>query len=143
MRKSQNKSKRRECAPDQLAALPFIATRGEAGVPKSRKHQTPRCFWHVKPTGDYGTDCITGEKYALAYLEYAAALPVNIACGCLPSIVRDMPRNLSGIEVGFLSMIDFAAEAGKHEAMRVSAYWDEYRAKRAKVPEKVRATLAT
>ncbi len=79
-----------------------------------------RSFWNVTPTGDYTVDCNTGERLAH---EYLAAIEAG-ADAFLPTILRAMPREQSGIEVGFLTMIAEAARAGAENARRVSAYWD-------------------
>jgi len=39
-------------------------------------------------------------------------------------IVADMPRELTGVEVGFLTMVSYAAGAGAYRARQVAAYWD-------------------
>ena len=79
-----------------------------------------RTFWNVTPTGDYTTDCDTGERLALEYLTAIEAGADHF----LPTIVKQMPRQQSGIEVGFLTMVAMAAQAGADNARRVSAYWD-------------------
>ena len=79
--------------PDEL---PFVVNRQDGG----------RCFWYAEPTGDYGKDCDTGNDYALAYLCCRPAPP-------LQWIVRAMPRDkLTGIEIGFLSVVTWAVFAG-------------------------------
>ena len=105
--------------------LSFIADRKKAGLPAGR---FPRCFWNVKPTGRYEEDCDTGGRLALEYLSF-------IAAGYAPDlqgIVADMPRKLTGIEVGFLTMVGYAAQAGQREAARLSEFWKDGMAKRAK-----------
>lgn len=110
--------------PHPLEALPFIATWGDPGVRKRRKDHVGRCFWHVKRSGNAWLDSLTGEKYALKYLEYLATAEI----GCLPSIVADMPRQRSTMEIAFLSLIDTAARSGRFAAEQESAYWDKRRA---------------
>ena len=83
----------------------------------------PRCWWSVAPSGDYRADCATGTKMALEYLAYINGEAST--GGCLGLIVQEMPRELSGIEVAFLTMLDIAAKAGQARAVRVSAFWDQ------------------
>lgn len=77
----------------------------------------------MSPSGDYAVDCRTGEEYAVAYLRYRAI--DKCTAPSLPSIVADQTRDLSGIEVGFLSMIDYAEVHGLIAAERLLAYWKE------------------
>jgi len=110
----------------KIQDLTFVASRDGKQLPKPVGDQLPRCFWHVQSSGDYHQDTTTGEKLALEYLAYEEA---NIGgCSILGQIVKDMGRPLTGIEVGFLEMVGFAAGAGAHRARRVSAYWDRCRA---------------
>ena len=81
----------------------------------------PRCWWSVKPTGDYDADCRTGRKMGLEYLAYEAS---ENSGGVLGLIVAAMPRELSGIEVSFLQLVSFAAAAGHARAERIAAYWE-------------------
>ncbi len=76
----------------------------------------------VKSTGDYAADCVTGQRLALEYLAYEEA--DKGGPGYLPSIVADMPRKLTGIEVAFLGMVAYAAASGAWRARQISAYWD-------------------
>ena len=57
-------------------------------------------FWHVIPTGDDWADCETGTRLGLEYF----AEQVNTG-GFLQWIVQDMPRKLTGVEVGFLTIV--------------------------------------
>jgi hypothetical protein len=68
-----------------------------------------RSFWNVKPTGDYEKDCIIGTRLALKYLAYEEA--DYDGPGSLQLIVKDMPRKLSGVEIGFLTMVSYAARS--------------------------------
>ncbi|KSV84561.1 hypothetical protein N183_12100 [Sinorhizobium sp. Sb3] len=108
---------------DKLKALPFTAMRDGKQLPMPMEGQLPRCFWHVAPTGNYGHDCRTGNRYALEYLAYEEGAVCG--SGILNLIVNDMPRPLTGIENGFLSMVCFAAGAGAHRARQIKAYWDK------------------
>jgi len=72
--------------------LPFVED-----IMKGR-NRIRRSFSPVKPTGRYHLDCMIGRMLARKYLQYIqerAMLP-------LQWIVADMPRKLSGLEVGFL-----------------------------------------
>ncbi len=72
-----------------------------------------RRFWCVEPSGDYGADCNTGSRYALDYLRHLAGTGI----ASLQWIVSAMPRGkLTGIEVGFLSIVAHAAAAGLGDA---------------------------
>jgi hypothetical protein len=103
--------------PDPITKLPFVADRKKPFAPG----QWPRCFWSVTPTGNYEADCRTGSHYALAYLRYRGTQQVSD----LPTIVKDMPRDITGIEVGFLAMIDYAATYGIAAADDRIAYLDK------------------
>jgi hypothetical protein len=93
-----------------------------------------RRFWCVEPTGDYEEDCDTGHRYALAYLHYQAG-----EASALQWIVAAMPREkLTGIEIGFLSVVAHAAEAGLDEAKQWLAR-GEAGLKRMKEREAIRA----
>ena len=73
-----------------ITTLPFVQDR-----------DGKRCFWAVKPTGDYTADCRTGQDYALRFLDYSAQ---SNGGAILQLIVPDMPREQSGIEIGFWSL---------------------------------------
>jgi hypothetical protein len=78
----------------------------EAG--KKRGH-TFRVFWDVFPTGNYGSDVVTGGRLAVELLEHwlgRAIVPL------LQWVVADMPHKLTGIEIGFLAALADAACAG-------------------------------
>jgi hypothetical protein len=82
-----------------------------------------RFCWNVTPTGNYGEDCCIGRRLALEYLAFEES--DDQGPGYLQKIVEDMPRELTGVEVGFLTMVSYAAGAGAYRARQVSAYWDE------------------
>ncbi len=105
-----------------LAALSFVADRDGKTLPKPTGDQHPRCFWNVTPTGNYGRDCVIGRALGLEYLAMEEA--DTRGPGWLPMIVADMPRPLTGVEVGFLTMVAYAAGAGAYRAREISAYWD-------------------
>ncbi len=105
--------------PSPVLCLPFVG-----------EDPDNRSFWKVKPSGDYGVDCRTGEDYALAFLEYSEAS--GDTC-LLPTIVKDMAETMDrkeyGIEVGFLSTLESAAHwAGfsdfKNSIVRRRAHFD-------------------
>jgi hypothetical protein len=73
---------------------------------------SPRCFWHVVPTGDHEQDEILGERMALEYLAYEHADADGP--GLLSHIVSDMPRSLTPIEIAFLAIIAYSARVGRH-----------------------------
>jgi hypothetical protein len=110
--------------------LSFVADRDGKTLPKRTGDQNPRCFWNVTPTGDYGPDCKIGRALGLEYLAFEEA--DTGGPGHLPKIVAVMPRPLTGVEVGFLTMVSYAAGAGAYRARQVAAYWDEQ--ERAAVP---------
>ena len=91
-----------------ITALPFV-----------QDQDGKRCFWVVQPTGDYTADCRTGQEYALAFLDYS----VRSNSGVLQLIVPDMPKEQSGIEVGFLELVSLAAAAGQRRAVSIMAHW--------------------
>lgn len=72
--------------------LPFV-TIGADGMPH---------LWTVQATGDYSADCATGRGYADALVEHMASTgnPTPFA-----HIVAAMPRDQTGIEVGFLTEV--------------------------------------
>ena len=105
-----------------VAGLSFVASRDGKSLPKPIGDQCGRCFWNVAATDEYDQDCNTGVRLALEYLAFEEA---NVGgAGHLQMIVKDMPRAFTGVEVGFLQMVSFAAGAGAKEARRISAYWD-------------------
>ena len=85
----------------------------------------PPCFWNIRSTGDRYRDEVIGQHLALEYLDYEERL--EDGPGFMPMIVRSMPRELTGIEIGFLTLISYAAKAGAFEARRVAAYWADCR----------------
>lgn len=109
-------------AMPKIKDLSFVASRDGKQLPKYTRDQLPRCFWHVQPTGNYSADSAMGRKLALEYLDYAAA--DRGGPGHLQMIVNDMPRPIGDIEVSFLTLVSYAAAAGRHEANRISSYWD-------------------
>jgi hypothetical protein len=102
--------------PHPIESLPFVFDH----APKSRGN-VKRSFWHVEPTGRYGEDCKTGTGFALELLRYQRK--EDTGSSHLAAIVRHMPRDLSGIEVGFLETIGYAAQFGLLQAERQVAYW--------------------
>ncbi len=109
-----------------IVDLSFVASRDGKALPKAKKGEISRCFWHVLPTGEYGTDNEQGSRLALEYLLYEEHKGANSPT-ILPQIIGDMPRPLGGIEIGFLTLVGFAAEAGANRARGISAYWDDCR----------------
>jgi hypothetical protein len=80
--------------------LPFITDRKRGG-------SSYRRWWHVHPTGDYGADCETGRAYADAYVDFCRRefSSSGLVAPPLQWIVKDMPRQMSGIEISFLSKV--------------------------------------
>ena len=110
---------------DPVTRLSFVADRDGKVLPKPTGRQFPRCFWHVKPTGDHIADCRLGERLALEYLAYEEA---NEGPVCLLQwIVADMPRKLGQIETSFFTTVAYAASAGAQRARYVAAYWERSR----------------
>jgi hypothetical protein len=95
----------KKAAPDAAARLSFVASRDGITLPLATERQDPRCFWHVKPTGDYAADCVTGEKLAPEFLEYEAK---HWGGGQLQHIVKDMPRRRSRRRRRQLTQTDIA-----------------------------------
>jgi hypothetical protein len=79
--------------------------------------------WNVRPTGDYGKDCNTGHRLALEYLAFEEK-DNGAHGGHLQGIVASMPRKLTGVEIGFLTLISLAAGAGAHRARQINDYWE-------------------
>jgi hypothetical protein len=80
------------------ADLSFVVDR-----PQPSDKSFPRTFWSVTATGDYTADCATGVRLGREYLDYEKR--EHEGPPLLPWIVADMPRDLTGIEIGFLSAI--------------------------------------
>ncbi len=88
---------------------------GKAGLPPpTNAAQSGLCCWQVQPTGDWSADCDIDSRLALEYLEAGA----ESHAPSLQRIVADMPRGLTGVEVGFLSVIRAAATADKNAGRR-------------------------
>lgn len=114
-------SKTRSSGADLIGGLSFV------GVRKDRRtSKFPRHFWCVKPTGDYAADWATGQRLGLEYL----AVLERERIGILSWIIADMPRKKTGIEVGFLRMIEIAATVGGNNARATVAYWERCEAER-------------
>jgi len=112
----------KKAKPD-ISKLSFVASRDGKTLPKPKGDQGPRCFWNVTGTGDFGQDCDLGQRLALEYLAFEEADAGGP--GNLPMIVGDMPRRpWTGVEIGFLSMVSYAARAGAFKARRVAAQED-------------------
>jgi hypothetical protein len=83
--------------PAKIAALPFVRNpkRGEKGG---------RCFWSVKPSGDYGEDCAQGRAYAKLVLPL---LKYNVGPWIVSSVVDDMIKagSRNGVVLGFVREI--------------------------------------
>lgn len=83
-----------------ILSLPFVRD----VTTEERASGTPaRCFWHVTPTGSYGSDCATGARYAALALDYMAAANAPQVLHWAVFDMMTLGRRHSGIEVGFLS----------------------------------------
>jgi len=100
-RKSSRQKKPRTKSQYERYPLPFFSKRG--------------CTWNVVPSGDYGADCETGNRYAMEFLKSCDG-----SCGwssLLQNIVADMIRagpngtfaggspKTNGIVIGFMGTI--------------------------------------
>jgi hypothetical protein len=103
--------------------LPFVADL----APKAQAGSKRRCFWAVQPTGDYNDDCRTGHQFGIEYVRFVAKQRSDGHTGVLLQIVMDMPREHSGVELGFFEIIDIAASRGLFEAERVFSIWEQWR----------------
>lgn len=92
--------------------LPFIALRDGKKLPKAKKGQPICCFWHVTPTHNYKADCKTGEQLADTYLDFISQYPDD--ADLLPEIISDMPKPMTGIEIGFLSNMQLIMTQSLH-----------------------------
>ncbi len=111
--------------PRSITTASFVVDRKKAGLPPPTGKQTKRCFWHVSPSGHYGEDCRTGEQLALEYLECQSSAAATGSY--LSWIVADMPRDLSGIEIGFLMIVSVAAAAGRAEGIARYRHFERWR----------------
>jgi len=95
-------------APTTQELLPFVSRRAD-GAPGL-------CFWAVDSSGNWAEDCRTGERYAAAYIERLLSDPLCPILLC--RIVRDMigGGQYTGIEAGFMSVIQRAMER-PHEVL--------------------------
>lgn len=107
-------------------ALPFFASKRP-----TKAHPGHRNFWSVKATGDYNTDCLTGQSYAVQFLTAEEDSDGTL----LQCVAEHMPREFTGVEIGFMQIIGFAAQAGARRGQEIAAYWEradvERRSKRA------------
>lgn len=122
--KPPSNSRQQKKPISRIADLSFVAARDGVTLPKPKRGQLPYCFWNVQPSGKYDEDCRTGYRLAIEYLELEEKEPSS---GHLQLIVGDMPRPLSGIEIGFLTIVSYSAGAGADEGRRVVAYWEKCR----------------
>ena len=71
--------------------------------PNRKRGKSFRVFWAVSPSGDYLADCEAGQQMALEWFRFCGNR--NLGPVLLGWIVQDMPRDLTGLEVNFLSTI--------------------------------------
>lgn len=106
----------------KLKALSFVASRDGKALPKPVSDELPRCFWHVKSTGDYQLDTQLGTQIALEYLAYEDA--DKGGAGILNLIISDMPRPLGDVEDAFLQLVGLVAKNGYQRAQQIVAHWN-------------------
>lgn len=81
------------------------------------------CFWSVEPSGDYEADLTTGRGLAQEYLCFCVDAAKRGDFGLpLSQIVRHMPHEHTGVEIGFLSDVGTAATGGLPYLHRVIEY---------------------
>jgi hypothetical protein len=81
----------------------------------------PRNYWSVNATGNYHEDCALGRVLALEYLAHEEA---NRHGPCLLAwIVADMPRPLTGVEIGFLELVGLQSRAAPGRAAQITENW--------------------
>jgi hypothetical protein len=88
---------------------------------RSSNWRKPEAVLRPHPSGDYGNDCETGAGFALELLRWEEEQAGGVSY--LAMIIRQMPRDLTGVEVGFLETIGYAAHFGLLQAERRLAYW--------------------
>jgi hypothetical protein len=90
----------------------------------------PKLAW-PKATGDYGKDCQLGYQYALDYLGDKTIEGLWGSGLMLQTVLRllEEPDEHNGLAVGFFSMVEIAAWAGRWRAIELD-YWKRCRAKR-------------
>lgn len=76
---------------EALRQLPFV-TETKEGL----------CLWAVEPTGDYSEDCATGRMMASLLLDHIQATNSPFLLGY---VVKEMPKEMSGTEIGFFSEV--------------------------------------
>ena len=83
----------------EYTELPFVKKIKK----KNRVGNKAISFWNVKPTGRFQDDCIIGRSYALEMVQYHLnETPANV----LGYVIREMPAELTGIEVGFIETLN-------------------------------------
>jgi hypothetical protein len=86
----------------EIPDLPFVG--------KRTKGRDRNCFWDVKPTGSYVKDCQTGATYGAMALAFMGKDDFPSFLGWC---AYDMPKDWSGIEVGFFHFISRVAMSSK------------------------------
>ena len=82
-----------EAAFADWAGLPFVKA---ARVSESDEVQVN--FWSVPTSGDYGTDCATGRRYAA---ELVTRIRETGNTLLLSRVRSAMPQDFTGVEIGF------------------------------------------
>ena len=114
--------------PPSITSLSFVQDYWVRD-PGKRQGRNFRCFWSVRPSGDWGADNDLGDRLALEWLEYAQACLTHgcAAAGNLNLIASDMPPGGDGVTVGFWSIVGYAAAHGAPEGINLAAFWGSSR----------------
>jgi len=98
----------------RFSVLPFVKVDAATGAVS---------YWNVEPSGDYSADCAAGRQLAMTTARFIAS---ERAPNILAHIVQAMPRQHTGVEVGFLFAFALlaagkAAGAAIHQVARIAA----------------------
>lgn len=91
-----------------VLALPFVR---DTTAEERASGCAPRLFWSVEPSGHYMKDCATGRHYARLALDYSARSGNSHVLTWAVFEMVSLGREVTGIEVGFLSVYEKAATA--------------------------------
>lgn len=75
---------------------------------KQKEDGSIETWWNVESTGHYGDDCAIGQLYAVQFI---SAVRNGQAQTALSHIVSSMPKEFTGIEIGFLHGISEALKS--------------------------------
>lgn len=95
--------------PPKLPPLTTLSFVHDYWVRKpGRKRGEPfRCFWAVSQSGNRRADVAAGRQMAVEWLRFCGNK--NLGPVLLGWSIADMPRNLTGVEIGFLNCIGLLA----------------------------------